>query len=168
MVALCWLLSGPVSMSDEPSDPRQCELKQWCGPRSQLGLGRAGTCVPYTQWCVWWRKEWLFTAGMPACAAKVNSWSPISMPFHLCVHVCLFMCVGEPTTQFLPVERLCAEAHHRGAVGSGQYEVGGARCSVELSHPHILIHCYSIMYTACPCVAVYLVKNNSPSSLPAV
>lgn len=119
--------------------------------------------MPYTWWCVWWRK-WLFTAGVPACAAKANGWSLISMPFHPCVHVCLFMCVGEPTSQFLPVERLCAEAHLRGAVGSGQYEVGGARCSVELSHPHILIHCYFIVYATRPCV--YLVKNNSPSSPP--
>ena len=38
------------------------------------------------------------------------------------VHPCV--CVGESASQFLSVECLCPETHHRGTIGSGQYEVG--------------------------------------------
>ena len=41
-----------MSVSDEPSDPRQCELKQWCGPHSQLGLGRQALCAIHVVVCL--------------------------------------------------------------------------------------------------------------------
>ena len=43
---------------------------------------------------------------------------------HCRQHACPSVHVGEYTSQFVPSECLCAATHHRGTLGSGQYEVG--------------------------------------------